>query len=128
MINGLILIQQLSTPAPKAFYTTCLFHTSTFFLCTSFSCTVGFCILPKDTLGHGLEQSWIKSTTLQLPDEMIYLLTHSHPRLKKKKKYARKMPMEVKNEVRSMVTFYFYMLDSVYGINVVTTGFGKSRW
>lgn len=38
------------------------------------------------------------------------------------------MPMEVKNEVRSMVTFYFYMLDSVYGINVVTTGFGKSRW
>lgn len=47
---------------------------------------------------------------------------------KKKKKYARKMPMEVKNEVRSMVTFYFYMLDSVYGINVVTTGFGKSRW
>lgn len=48
--------------------------------------------------------------------------------IKKKKKYARKMPMEVKNEVRSMVTFYFYMLDSVYGINVVTTGFGKSRW
>lgn len=113
-------------------------HPKHFILHVSFTQALFSCVLPfpvlwdsvscprilwdMDWSNHGSNQQpcnyqmkWFTFWPTAIPD-------------KKKKKYARKMPMEVKNEVRSMVTFYFYMLDSVYGINVVTTGFGKSRW
>ena len=40
---------------------------------------IQFSILPKDTLTHGLEEPGIKPPIFRLVDDLLYLLSHSHP-------------------------------------------------